>query len=369
MAYLGRRSDAEPVLAALSRLGAEGSPAVARASSDPILQRILGLLLDGRVTEAEPLVTAAHAALTSNPDGTTRGLAALAVGKVRLMQGRPVSARALLLDAAHDFRSAASDGARAWALALLAEAAARCGDLNGARSRRDESVRSRLPRWVARNEEDFTGADVWVAVSEGRLHDAVERALQGADLIPGLPLLRIRLLHLAVRLGLPPARVLEVVREIVDTTESTYPVLVLAHLEALLADDGSALESIVEQFAERGLTVEAAECAAQAALAHQRAGVPAAATRAGARSAALAESCEGLPTPAMSGAPTPARLSRREGEVARLAAAGLTNAEIADRLALSVRTVESHLYQVFAKLGLDHRDQIAAHLGNSVPRH
>jgi DNA-binding NarL/FixJ family response regulator len=375
MAYLGRRSDAAPILTALTRLGREGSPAVARAKTDPILQQILGLLLDGRVREAEPLVTAAHSALTSDPDGTTRGLAALAVGKVRLMQGRPVSARALFLDAAHDFAGADSGGARAWALAMLAEAMARSGDLAAARSRRDESIRARLPRWVARNEEDFTGADVWIAVSEGRLHDAVERALQGADLIPGLPLLRVRLLHLAVRLGLPPARVLDVVREIADATEPTYPALVLAHLEALAADDGSALEGVAERFAERGLNVEAAESAALAAVAHRRAGIPAAATRAASRSAALAETCEGTRTPAMSGTPTPAGLSRREGEVARLAAAGLSNSEIAARLGLSVRTVESHLYQVFAKLGLDHRDQIAAHLGtgtqpgNSVPHH
>jgi DNA-binding NarL/FixJ family response regulator len=258
---------------------------------------------------------------------------------------------------------------------MLAEAMARSGDLAASRSRRDESIRARLPRWVARNEEDFTGADVWIAVSEGRLHDAVERALQGADLIPGLPLLRVRLLHLAVRLGLPPARVLDVVREIADATEPTYPALVLAHLEALAADDGSALEGVAERFAERGLNVEAAESAALAAVAHRRAGIPAAATRAASRSAALAETCEGTRTPAMSGTPTPAGLSRREGEVARLAAAGLSNSEIAARLGLSVRTVESHLYQVFAKLGLDHRDQIAAHLGtgtqpgNSVPHH
>lgn len=369
LAYLGRRADAEPVLTALARLGHEGSPAVARARSDPILQRILGLLLDGRVSEAEPIVTAAHAALASDPNPTSRGLSALAVGKVHLLQGRPLSARALLLDAARDFGGADSGGARAWALAMLAEAVARTGDLEAARSRLEESVRVRPPRWVARMEEDFTGADVWIAVAEGRLHDAVERALQGADRIPGLPLLRVRLLHLAVRLGLPPARVLEVVRQIAEATESTFPTLVLAHLEALVADDGAALESVAEQFAKRGLTVEAAECAAQAALAHGRAGLPAAATRAGARSVTLAQGCEGRPTPAMSGAPTPAGLSRREGEVARLAAAGLSNAEIADRLALSVRTVESHLYQVFAKLGLEHRDQIAAHLGNSVPRH
>jgi DNA-binding CsgD family transcriptional regulator len=41
-----------------------------------------------------------------------------------------------------------------------------------------------------------------------------------------------------------------------------------------------------------------------------------------------------------------------------LAAAGLSNRQIADRLSVSVRTVEGHLYRIFAKLGIEHRDQL-----------
>lgn len=44
-------------------------------------------------------------------------------------------------------------------------------------------------------------------------------------------------------------------------------------------------------------------------------------------------------------------LTRREIEVAELIAAGMSNREIAERLFLSVRTVESHVYQARAKLG------------------
>jgi DNA-binding CsgD family transcriptional regulator len=40
-------------------------------------------------------------------------------------------------------------------------------------------------------------------------------------------------------------------------------------------------------------------------------------------------------------------------------AAGLTNREVANRLGLSVRTVDGHLYRIFAKLGIEDRDQLA----------
>ncbi len=53
-------------------------------------------------------------------------------------------------------------------------------------------------------------------------------------------------------------------------------------------------------------------------------------------------------------------LSPREREVARLVADGLTNREIAGRLGLSSRTVDSHLEHIRTKLGLRSRAQVAA---------
>jgi DNA-binding CsgD family transcriptional regulator len=58
-------------------------------------------------------------------------------------------------------------------------------------------------------------------------------------------------------------------------------------------------------------------------------------------------------------ASAPAGLSAREVEVARLVAEGLANKQIASRLHLSVRTVESHVRHTLTKVGLENRTQLA----------
>jgi DNA-binding NarL/FixJ family response regulator len=81
-----------------------------------------------------------------------------------------------------------------------------------------------------------------------------------------------------------------------------------------------------------------------------------------AKAAALQRRCQGARTPALTGLEQ-LELSRREREVASLAAAGLSNAEIAERLALSVRTVENHLHKGYRKLGVGAREELQAALG------
>ena len=61
--------------------------------------------------------------------------------------------------------------------------------------------------------------------------------------------------------------------------------------------------------------------------------------------------------------PGPRPLTRRERQIATLASKGVPNGKIAKRLGLSIRTVESHLYRVYGKLGVSTRDKLPPLLG------
>jgi DNA-binding CsgD family transcriptional regulator len=60
-------------------------------------------------------------------------------------------------------------------------------------------------------------------------------------------------------------------------------------------------------------------------------------------------------------------LTSREREVAVLAARGLPDQQIADKLFVSVRTVHAHLRSAYAKLGVPGRKDLAAALGTASP--
>ena len=73
----------------------------------------------------------------------------------------------------------------------------------------------------------------------------------------------------------------------------------------------------------------------------------------------VANECGGLCTPALRsrlGIP----LTGRQRNVIELVASGLSNREIADRLVMSVRTVEGHVYRACQRVGATTREELAA---------
>ena len=132
-----------------------------------------------------------------------------------------------------------------------------------------------------------------------------------------------------------------------------------AHAGALAARDGAALLEVAAEMAAIGADRYALEAAADAAEAFLREGREDSARRALARARELHVAGHGAPAPSVDGLDSGAvELTARERQLAELAAEGLSNAEIADRLVLSVRTVETHIYRAMQKLGISDRREL-----------
>jgi DNA-binding NarL/FixJ family response regulator len=134
------------------------------------------------------------------------------------------------------------------------------------------------------------------------------------------------------------------------------------HAVAVRAGDARGLSVAADDFETMGAILLAAEAAAGATEWWRRAGDQRAATAASRRSSTLAAACEGAATPGLVQADVVVPLSQREREIAILAADGLTSKDIADRLYLSVRTVNNHLQNVYTKLGVSSRAELAGSL-------
>ncbi|TMR99382.1 LuxR C-terminal-related transcriptional regulator [Nonomuraea basaltis] len=199
-------------------------------------------------------------------------------------------------------------------------------------------------------------AAVWVAAAGGALDEAVSLCLSAADLAEKHEQLGPLMfaLHDLVRLGVPllAADRLSALAERMDG-----PLVGLLARHARAAGDPDELRAVAGEFEGLGLVLYAAEATAQESAAYRDAGRGTLARGAQARAWALARRCPGVTTPALVELATP-ELTPRQREIVQLAAAGLTNREIADRLTLSARTAANHLQAAYDKLGVNDRTQV-----------
>lgn len=123
-------------------------------------------------------------------------------------------------------------------------------------------------------------------------------------------------------------------------------------------------ERAAEWFADRGVPFEHAvalslggpDARLEALRVAQRIGARALAARL--RNELRADRVTGIPRgPRQATRGSPLGLTPRQNEVLTLLAEGLANAEIADRLFISLRTVENHVSAILAKLGVANRDE------------
>jgi DNA-binding CsgD family transcriptional regulator len=282
-----------------------------------------------------------------------RGCAALAAGRL------PDAVR-WFLEAELGLRDRDPLGLRTMASSLLVMATALAGDPTRARAQLAENEQK--SRGVRCFEPLIGLAEACVAVVEGRPADATGPALEASALAAaqGQPALQALILSRMLRLGVP-VDVEPTLTHLAADLDAPLVTHLAMHATAVAAGDASRLAELSVGFERAGALALAADMAAGASTAYEGAGAKRAAADARVRAATLYRSC------GLSAAPTLERLAlpsltAREREVAVLANQGLTNQAIADRLVLSVRTVEAHLSHVYTKSGITSRAGLVAAL-------
>ncbi|WKG03760.1 LuxR C-terminal-related transcriptional regulator [Mycolicibacterium sp. HK-90] len=148
-------------------------------------------------------------------------------------------------------------------------------------------------------------------------------------------------------------------RELADTLKLPLAQVVARHIEALVADDGDALLAAAQDYRAIGDRATATDATAQAAVAFGRHEQGKRSAYAAALAQEGAAECGGLCTPALRN-PAGQPLTGRQREIVELVVAGLTNKQIAERLVMSVRSVEGHVYRACQRVGASSREELAA---------
>lgn len=181
---------------------------------------------------------------------------------------------------------------------------------------------------------------------------------------------RVRLADSRRTIGVDAATAMSWVRDLRGTPMTPLPTALLTLLEAESTQDAVSAERAARALEQIGARHRAAEAYGVAEQLHRAAERPSHARRCAEHAAALGSVAgrsdattiaSAMPEPDIAPVHTISTsvdisgLTKRELEISRLVAQGLSNQEIADRLFLSVRTVESHVLQARTKLGAARR--------------
>ena len=300
------------------------------------------------------LVQTLDAGVRTN-DQTAAAIAAMHLAEIRRLAGRFTDAARWADEAVAHFERRDTFGFLALALSVVAGVARELGDperaaaaASGASAALDEAHAHPTERvWLLRGAAS-------AQVAAGALEAAQRTLLAGADRHAELPIYDAVLRYEALRAGAPARSLLAPLRAAHARCDARIVDAYVAHIEARAAGDAVALMEAAGAFEAVGATRFACEAGAHAAEAFAADGREDSARRAAARCRELHPPDQGGTLPAMPGL-AGSVLTAREAQLIELAARGLSNAEIAERLVLSVRTVESHLYRAMHKLGVTHR--------------
>jgi len=211
-------------------------------------------------------------------------------------------------------------------------------------------------------------ARAWVAAGQGAVSEASSIVLSAAETAAahGQFAAEVFCLQTATQFGDRSSG--PRLRELEAIVEGPRVGLAARFAEALRDGDAAQLASVSQDFERMGDLVAAVDAAAHAAIGYRHQELRGSALSCSTRADELAQQCGGASTPALRQASEQLPLTDRELEIVLLIADGLSNREVAERLTLSIRTVESHIYRAMSKTGTTSRDELANLLRRHDPR-
>jgi DNA-binding NarL/FixJ family response regulator len=313
--------------------------------------------LTGRIDEA---VNSANRIADSASDipGLAYANLAFLLGQAELVGGALPNALKLLHEAlAGVEKHSVTTGLRPASCFALAESHAKLGQPVEANEALSEAKKN-VPADYLFMQTALSLSTGWVLAADGSLTDAIA-LVQAAAADAGernQPTHEVACLQAAAQWG--DASGAARARELADMLSLPLANAVARHTQALQSRDGEELLAASADYRAIGDRATAADVAAQAAVAFGSTQQRKRAMYAAALARELADACGGLCTPALRtrvGVP----LTGREREVIELVTAGLSNRDIADRLVMSVRTVEGHVYRACQRVGASSRADLA----------
>ncbi len=278
------------------------------------------------------------------------------LGLVQLDRGAPVSACAAFRDSLSAMALGFPSGWLMLVSAWSAQAEGARGDSAAAAAALRRAEGAYGPH-VAVFLPELELARAWERAAAGQTAAAQTHAVRAAQTARrcGMYAVEMRALHTAVRFD--DRSQTQRLAELAETLNTPLAEAIAQHARGLADHDGDLLDAAADRFADIGAMALAADAAAHAAGEYARNRQRGKEIPSSSRAHRLATQ-GGIRTPAVAAAASPLPITAREHEIATLVAAGLSNRQIADRLVVSVRTVEGHVYRIFGKLGIDDREQL-----------
>lgn len=316
---------------------------------------LTALVLAGRLADAEKVAEQARLEATDLP-GVAHSLGPAIAARAALARGRLDTAAELFDQVAVVMASHSTGWGFRYSVARATAAAMR-----GATEEAAEILDGldAVERPFRSLDHERSVGRAWVSASQGTVGEAIDILAEAAQKCGEKRQFAAEVFCLQTAAQFGDRTHADRLAELAAIVEGPRAGLAARFAAALRDREAHALSLLSDEYEQMGDPVAAADAAAQAAIIYRHEGRRGSMLTCSTRADDLAREC-GVVTPATEQAAERIPLTPREREVVALLAAGVSSSRvIAERLNLSVRTVEGHIYRAMAKTGTTTREELA----------